>query len=165
MTDEVHALNHDLATSAFERWGVTEEELIYIDEDCMAITAKLIVYYQNFTDCEIPVPAVLADELRALCQDRARFYLTDQGRLVQITAWEASKADAVRRVAARLGLREDEIAVFGDDYNDLEMIRAFPESVAMGNACPELKAAAKYITRSNAEDGIAFALRALLRLI
>ena len=165
MTDEIHALNHDLATSAHERWGVTLDELLPIDDSCMDRTAKLIVYWQNFTDCEIPVPDDVVKRLHALCDHHARFYVTDQGRLVQITALESNKASAIRRVAVRLGLREDEIAVFGDDYNDLEMIRAFPESVAMGNVCPELKAAAKYVTLSNDDDGIAHALKQLLHLL
>lgn len=165
MTDEIHALNHDLATSVYERWGVTFDELMPIDESCMDRTAKLIVYWQSFNDCDIPVPDDVVKRLHALCDNHARFYVTDQNSLVQITALEANKASAIRRVTARLGLREDEVAVFGDDYNDLEMIRAFPESVAMGNACPELKAAAKYVTRSNDSDGIAHALREILHLI
>ena len=58
-------------------------------------------------------------------------------------------------------MEKDEICVFGDDLNDLEMIRAFPESVAMGNGAEEVKMAAKYIAPANDEDGIAQAIQML----
>ncbi|MBQ2989721.1 MAG: HAD hydrolase family protein, partial [Clostridia bacterium] len=44
------------------------------------------------------------------------------------------------------------------DINDLEMISFYPASVAMGNAAPQVKAAAGFITRTNDEDGVAYAL-------
>jgi hydroxymethylpyrimidine pyrophosphatase-like HAD family hydrolase len=45
------------------------------------------------------------------------------------------------------------------------MLSAFPHSVAMGNAPPEVAALARYRTASNDQDGIAFALRRLFHLI
>ena len=43
---------------------------------------------------------------------------------------------------------------FGDNYNDLEMLRYTGMSVAMGNAPEPVKAAATEVTASNVEDGI-----------
>lgn len=43
---------------------------------------------------------------------------------------------------------------FGDNYNDLEMLRYTGASVAMGNAPQPVKAAAGEVTTSNEEDGI-----------
>ena len=42
----------------------------------------------------------------------------------------------------------------GDDHNDLDMIRYAGLGIAMGNAVPEVQAAADVITGSNAEDGL-----------
>lgn len=67
-----------------------------------------------------------------------------------------SKADGLRRLAGWFGEKTDlsETVAFGDSMNDLEIIREAGIGVAMGNAVPELKAAADYITSSIEEDGI-----------
>ena len=62
---------------------------------------------------------------------------------------------AIREVTKRLGIDTSEVAAFGDDYNDIEMIKAVGMGVAMGNAIKEVKAIAKYIALSNDEDGAA----------
>ncbi len=46
----------------------------------------------------------------------------------------------------------------GDSLNDLEMIRYAGIGVAMGNARPEVKEEADYITASNDADGVAEAI-------
>ena len=44
---------------------------------------------------------------------------------------------------------------FGDGLNDLTMIETAGTGVAMANACPEVLAAADFVTLSNDEDGVA----------
>ena len=73
-----------------------------------------------------------------------------------------SKLTGVEAIRTALGLAEDEIAVFGDDLNDLPMLARYPVSVAMGNAVPEARAAASLVTRSCDEDGVAQALDKLV---
>jgi hydroxymethylpyrimidine pyrophosphatase-like HAD family hydrolase len=97
--------------------------------------------------------------LSGLCS----LYLSDGGAVIQAMEASVSKKSGIERVMA--GLLPHEIAVFGDDVNDREMLSAFPHSVAMGNAPPEVAALARYGTASNDDDGIAFALRRLLHLI
>lgn len=48
----------------------------------------------------------------------------------------------------------EDVIVFGDDKNDLVMFDQRWTSVAMGNACEELKAKATYIAKENIADGI-----------
>ena len=50
----------------------------------------------------------------------------------------------------------------GDNYNDLGMLRLAGTSVAMGNAPEDIKAVASYVTRTNNEDGVAYALEELV---
>lgn len=54
---------------------------------------------------------------------------------------------------------KEEIVVFGDGKNDISMIEQAPMSIAMGNAIEELKQIATFVTKSNKEDGIAYACR------
>ena len=53
---------------------------------------------------------------------------------------------------------------FGDQLNDLSMIVAAGTGVAMGNAAPELKAAADYITADCNADGVALAVEKFCNL-
>lgn len=75
-----------------------------------------------------------------------------------------SKARGIQKVMERMGISLEDIFVFGDGLNDIEMLRFVPNSVAMGNGHPEAKKAAKFETTSVNEDGIYNAL-IKLRLI
>lgn len=68
-----------------------------------------------------------------------------------------NKANGLRR----LGINFDNCIAFGDSMNDIEMLKAAKYSVAMGNADERVKAAAGYVTKSNNEEGIYFALEEL----
>lgn len=65
-----------------------------------------------------------------------------------------SKAKGIKRITEQLGILPENQYAFGDALNDVEMLQAVPNSVAMGNGLPEAKAAAKYVTKSVDEDGI-----------
>lgn len=67
---------------------------------------------------------------------------------------ELSKSKGIQKMCQDLNLSLDGILTFGDEMNDYEMIRDYI-GVAMGNANPQIKAIAKYVTTSNNEDGIA----------
>ena len=69
------------------------------------------------------------------------------------------KGLAVKELAQKLGLEASQVMVIGDYHNDLSMFRYAGFPVAMGNAPLEVKAAARAITISNAEDGVACAIR------
>jgi 5-amino-6-(5-phospho-D-ribitylamino)uracil phosphatase len=77
-----------------------------------------------------------------------------RGFLVEIVPAEVSKWSAVRRLAQAWNIDESEICAVGDDVNDLAMIRAAGLGVAMGNAVPEVKAAADRIAPTHDEDGL-----------
>lgn len=71
----------------------------------------------------------------------------------------ANKANALDFLAKRHGIKREEIMAIGDSYNDLEMIEYAGLGVVMGNAKPEIKAKADYVTCGNDEDGVAEAIR------
>ena len=68
---------------------------------------------------------------------------------------EATKWNAIQAVAGRMGIPIKDIAAFGGDYNDIELLRNCGTGVAVGNAIEEAKAAADEICASNEEDGVA----------
>jgi hypothetical protein len=75
--------------------------------------------------------------------------------LMEIYPTHVHKWSGVCRVAERLGVEPAEIVAVGDDLNDLEMVSRAALGVAMGNAVPRLKAAAKLVAAAHADDGLA----------
>lgn len=81
----------------------------------------------------------------------------------EITAVEAQKGPVLKEYIESLGYTMDEVMVLGDSLNDYSMISMdFGATVAMENAVPEIKKAAKYITKSNNEFGVAYAIDQVL---
>ena len=69
-----------------------------------------------------------------------------------------TKGSAALCLAQRLGIEPDEIAVFGDSENDLALMRAIPNSVAVANAAPEVLAQARWHIGHCADEAVADAL-------
>ena len=87
-------------------------------------------------------------------------WLEDVWRL-QLRPPNISKGKAVIEVAKTIGVLPKEIISFGDNYNDIEMLASTGLSIAMGNAVPEVKQIADFVTLSNQEDGVAYVLENL----
>ncbi|OUN23786.1 hydrolase Cof [Flavonifractor sp. An82] len=83
---------------------------------------------------------------------------TSFGENMELTATGVNKGSAVQALCARLGLAPEQVMAFGDAGNDLELLRWAGWSFAMGNASDEAKAAARYVTGSNTEAGVAMAV-------
>jgi len=81
---------------------------------------------------------------------------------MQFMPANTSKGKAVLQVARSFDIHPEEIISFGDSYNDVEMIADTGLGIAMGNAVPELKQVADFVTLSNQEDGVAHILEALI---
>lgn len=71
----------------------------------------------------------------------------------------ADKGAGIRRMIKLIGGDTKEVVVFGDNENDLTMFSPEWTNIAMGNAVPELKKAADYVTDSCDKDGIYKACR------
>ncbi len=72
-----------------------------------------------------------------------------------MTVLGVDKGDAVRNVAAALGVDLADTYAFGDGINDLCMLKAAGHGIAMGNAMDEVKAAAEFVTSDIDDDGVA----------
>ena len=72
-----------------------------------------------------------------------------------------NKGVGLKELRNFLKLKKEEVACFGDNFNDLEMMEEAGFSIAMGNAIDEVKDIADYITTSSDQDGIYHALKYL----
>ncbi|MCE7970576.1 MAG: HAD-IIB family hydrolase [Leptolyngbya sp. PLA2] len=86
----------------------------------------------------------------------------DAVHILELFDARADKWSAIRHLADERGIGASRICAIGDQVNDLTMIRGAGLGVAMGNAIPDVRAAAARITRSNAEDGVAWAVERVL---
>ncbi|GCF92728.1 haloacid dehalogenase [Enterococcus florum] len=80
---------------------------------------------------------------------------------VDIVPNQGSKAVTLHEVAAELGISKKNIIAFGDENNDIEMLQEAGIGIAMGNANNSVKAVADFITRTNDDDGIVYAMEKL----
>jgi Cof subfamily protein (haloacid dehalogenase superfamily) len=83
---------------------------------------------------------------------------SDPGML-DISAQGVSKGAGLQQLMEYLRVRPDEVCAMGDFENDISMLKNCAYPVAMKNACAEVKATARFITRDNDHDGVAYALR------
>lgn len=83
---------------------------------------------------------------------------------VEFTSVEATKGKALLRYQKFMNLHFDEIFAFGDGGNDLAQFKVATTSVAMGNAPFYIQQEADIITKTNDEDGFAYAVRHLLNI-
>jgi Cof subfamily protein (haloacid dehalogenase superfamily) len=78
--------------------------------------------------------------------------------LLDIWAANISKGSAIKVLSERFGVNLENVIAFGDNNNDVELFETVGMPIAMGNAVEQIKSIAKYVTQSNDDDGIAYAI-------
>lgn len=79
----------------------------------------------------------------------------------EISERDTTKGSAIELLLAHLGIDPADAVGIGDSWNDIEMFEVCGVAVAMGNAQPELKALADFVTTDVLDDGVANAFRRL----
>jgi Cof subfamily protein (haloacid dehalogenase superfamily) len=114
--------------------------------------AKIVGVSKDFAllaQCERDMKAALGDQASVV---RSQLYYLD------ITHPLANKGVALSELAMLLDIPLAEIAVIGDGGNDVAMFERGGLSIAMGNANPEVRRAADFVTDSNHDEGFANAV-------
>ena len=84
------------------------------------------------------------------------YFVFSQPTYLEILNEGVNKGGAVRELLKQYGISADEAMAFGDQWNDLEMLKTVKYGYLMGNATDELKNEfpKDRITLTNDEDGI-----------
>lgn len=82
--------------------------------------------------------------------------------VLEVFSGGVNKWSALERLARSHDIEPGEVAAIGDHVNDLAMVEHAGCGIAMGNAVDPLEAVARRQTRSNDEDGVAWAIERLL---
>ncbi len=77
-----------------------------------------------------------------------------ENTIAMIMNKQATKFKGIQLIAQKYAIRGDEIVAFGDDYNDIEMLKECGIGVAMENALAEVKAEADEVCGTNENDGV-----------
>lgn len=135
---------------------------------------KIVQDFQKLEDARVPIYKifVFSDDREML--ERIEKNLADFSSIavsssfftnLEITDFRAQKGPVLKKYIESLGYRMEEVMVFGDSRNDCSMLAMdFGATIAMGNADLETKKTAKYVTKSNEDFGVAYAIAQLLQL-
>lgn len=82
---------------------------------------------------------------------------------LEITSDAAQKSRGIHFIQDEYQLAKAELAAIGDSENDLPMFEQVGMPIVMGNAAPNIQAISPYITQTNAENGVAYALQHFLK--
>ena len=118
-----------------------------------ASPANVVLFFATGPDTQVEHACRLLNEATPCAAAWYRDIVTPSTGLVDIYAPGVSKARAVQELAARTGARR--IVVFGDNLNDLPMMRVADVAVAVGNALPAVKEEATVVTGPNTADSVA----------
>ena len=132
----------------YERYKIVEN-LTSIDDDILKVTICDFNGSENNSNSYF-------DEYRDKVQ------ITVSGEIwLDIVAKGINKGVAINEIQNLLNIDYKETMVFGDYLNDLEMMSSAYHSYAMANAHDTLKKAARFIAKSNDENGVVQAIKSV----
>lgn len=117
----------------------------------------------------------LHDDIRVIAGDYPAYYTHfplaalahfrgSAAQVVDVQPDCKGKAEALGVLQARFGVAPERVVAVGDANNDLTILRAAGLGVAMGNATPDAKAAAKRVIGDNDSDALALLIEELFEL-
>ncbi|WP_396590292.1 HAD family hydrolase [Allomuricauda sp. R78024] len=132
----------------------TEFEIVEDQTKVKDEVLKVAIYhFENSEQHIYPVVKHLKDSLKVKVSG---------SNWVDVSHKNAHKGYALEKLMQEYGVTSDEIMVFGDYNNDLEMLQLSNYSFAMANAHPNVQEIAKYITLSNNDFGVEHILEKML---
>lgn len=150
------------------------QDQLYANYDPGKIWENILYKYTDFTDLpEADADKILLETTSVEEMEKFKPFLTSdlymqlsENTIAMIMNKQACKENGIRSLAADYQIRMDEIAAFGDDYNDILMLRECGKGIAVANAIPEVLEAADEICEDNDNDGVARWLdRNILRIV
>lgn len=134
--------------------GVPPMRLEVFDEDFACIRGKKVYKMLIY---EV-APGQLALAVSFLKQLHLTGYTSSEDRLLDVARKEVNKGLGLVNLARILDIPREEVCAVGDFDNDIPMLEQAGYPVAMENGCEAIRKKAAFVTRSNAEDGVAWLL-------
>ena len=147
----------DTVISAFE-----PDEYVKLEARINGLPIRVVDNFLEFVDFDVnkclmtAPPEVALDyelELRENYRGIASVYRSE-AFFIEIMPENVDKASSLDKMLESLGMTRENAICCGDGFNDVSMIKYAGIGVAMGNAKPEVKEVADYMTATNDEDGV-----------
>ncbi|MBB5928934.1 HAD-IIB family hydrolase [Streptomyces echinatus] len=133
------------------------EELLAPDgPDAHQPVLKILAYHPSLD------PDAFLTLARLAIGGHANVTRSSPSALLELSGPGVSKASTLALCCAERGISHEEVVAFGDMPNDVEMLSWAGQSYAMGNAHPDVVAAASGRTVANNDDGVAVVIEQLL---
>lgn len=102
------------------------------------------------------------DHLTHVFSGRAQIIRSGLASVVEVLPAGVTKGTALAWILDYAGLRAEQTIAFGDNCNDVDLLRRAGIGVAMGNAPAEVRAQADRVTGTNDDDGVGQVIQALI---
>ncbi|AGB41736.1 HAD-superfamily hydrolase, subfamily IIB [Halobacteroides halobius DSM 5150] len=150
--DEIVTFDEELAQGHRELEKI-EPKVMEVEEFEFTKAPIKILYYNNsdeITKAFSKLTKQYADKL----------YITrSDDEFLEFLNADVSKGMALEYLIERLDLTAEEVIAIGNNHNDIAMFEVAGLAVAMDNAPQEVKEEADFITKSNLDNGVAYALK------
>lgn len=178
--EEVRGLRVTFDVFADGNVYTSRERFPYIDEvDLTPPTRAFVKAGRTLFDCSMDE---LLSRVGGVCRLNSFFHTPEEARAVwvavdaqpslrrasslpcnvEVTHADAHKGSGVAWLCGKLGISPQDCVAFGDNVNDVTMLQAVGDGVAMANAEPECAAVANHVTGSCADSGVARYLAPLI---
>jgi Cof subfamily protein (haloacid dehalogenase superfamily) len=125
-------------------------------EDMVAILGQQTDTTSDIRELVVKLEQTLGGSLR----------ITSSGnRYIEVAHPESTKANAVRILSRYWDVEPSQIMAIGDNFNDMEMLATCGLGVAVANTPVAVQAAAQYVCKREAAEGVVEALRLLLTAV
>ena len=123
---------------------------------------RAVFTFSDFMDFNAPAykvsPVLEKDEwaeaIAAACPNTSLLSFREE-KWRRFASENSNKETALKVLVEHLGVSLNDVIAFGDDTNDLEMLKLAGTGVAVLNAIDEVKDIADFVTDSNDNDGVA----------
>jgi Cof subfamily protein (haloacid dehalogenase superfamily) len=101
--------------------------------------------------------------LKSELEDQIHIYRS-RPTYLELAPKAVTKATGLELILSKMfpAIQMKDVMAFGDNSNDIELLKAVGMGIAVGNAKPEVKSVAKHITLNSVEDGVAIAVEKYL---
>ncbi|MGM9912301.1 HAD family hydrolase [Floccifex sp.] len=127
---------------------------IYYFDDINEISGESLKV--QVMDCEEKIEEVFS-KMKPF-SSQFEFFRTSH-RQIEILPYGYSKGMTLKYIMDKNNAQRDEVIAFGDGENDVSLFAQVDHSIAMGQARDYVKKQARFVTKSNDEEGIYYALK------
>jgi Cof subfamily protein (haloacid dehalogenase superfamily) len=165
LTGFAATLNHPIAYMDIEGMKVNVPNHIWVESSMGSLKLALPEHDPHYYLSHDIYQAMIFcleehEELYRQCFNEIKFVRWHEVSMDAVPL-NGSKANGIVQIMKQEGRVKDEVYAFGDNYNDIEMLRFVGHGVSMGNAPEIVKKEARYVTKNVEEDGIIFGLQML----